>query len=103
MIKNLFEEKFHNHCFVGDISIDQSFNSNPNHIILEEEDQDNEKISFEEPIIKMCEDNNESRNELIPLLSCQMDDNNLESIEYNEKSNEEKLLLSESHQEYSSL
>ena len=97
-IEDLSEEQFHEHCFVDVISnkcsIDQNLNSN--HIIQKEEDQNDKHTSLEESIIKMCEDDNEPKSDLINLPSCQMN-------EYNDKSNEELLLMSESNQECSLL
>ena len=62
-------------------SIDQNSNSNPSHIIQKEKDQNDNQTSFQESIIKMCEDDNEPKSDLINLPSFQMN-------EYNDKSNE---------------
>ena len=99
-IEDLSEEQFHDHCLVDEISnqcsIDQNSNSNSSHILRKEEYQNDNQTSFEESIIKMCEDDNKPKNDLINLPSFQIN-------EYNDKSNEEQLLMSESDQECSLL
>ena len=72
-IEDLSEEQFHNHCLVDEISnqcsIDQNSNSNYSHIIRKEEYKNDNQTSFEDSVIKMCDDDNEPKNDLINLPS----------------------------------